>query len=45
MSMLVFGLGSEKSIKIDDMKMINTSFPNFKEILEKIGAKIEHIHK
>ncbi len=45
MSMLVFGLGSEKSIKIDDMKMINTSFPNFKEILEKIGAKIEHIRK
>ena len=45
MSMLIFGLGSEKSITIDDMKMIKTSFPSFKEILEKIGAKIEYIQK
>ena len=43
MSMLVFGLGSEKPVEIDDMKMIKTSFPNFKEILEKIGARIEYI--
>ncbi|MBS91914.1 MAG: hypothetical protein CMM95_02530, partial [Rickettsiales bacterium] len=45
MSMLVFGLACEKSIKIDDMKMIKTSFPKFKEILEKIGARIEYIQK
>ena len=45
MSMLIFGLASEKKIIIDDEKMIKTSFPNFKEILNSIGAKIEFISK
>ena len=45
MSMLIFGLASEKKIIIDEEKMIKTSFPNFKEILNSIGAKIEFISK
>ena len=45
MSMLVFGLASKKRIKVDDSKMINTSFPNFKEIIEKIGGNIDFISK
>ena len=43
MSMIIFGLSSKKSITIDNMKMIETSFPNFFEILKKIGARIERI--
>ena len=45
MSMLVFGLASKKRIKVDDSKMINTSFPNFKEIIEKVGGNIDFISK
>ena len=45
MSMLVFGLASENNITVDDEKMIKTSFPNFKEILNSVGAKIEFVQK
>ena len=45
MSMLIFGLFSNKSIVIDEMTMIKTSFPGFKETFEKIGAKIEYLQK
>jgi 3-phosphoshikimate 1-carboxyvinyltransferase len=45
MSMLVFGLASENKIIIDDEKMIKTSFPNFKEIFNSVGAKIEFLPK
>ncbi len=45
MSMLVFGLASEKPITVDDISMIKTSFPNFAELLKKIGAKIKHVQK
>ena len=41
MSSLVFGMASSGSVEIDDMSMISTSFPNFKQIFEKIGAKIQ----
>ena len=40
MSSLVFGMASNGSVEIDDMSMINTSFPNFKETFEGLGAKI-----
>ncbi len=43
MSSLVFGMASNGSVEIDDMSMINTSFPNFKEIFEELGAKIKLI--
>ncbi|MFL2660507.1 MAG: 3-phosphoshikimate 1-carboxyvinyltransferase [Alphaproteobacteria bacterium] len=45
MSMLVFGLFSENPVIVDDMKMIKTSFPKFKEIFEKLGAQIEFFQK
>ena len=45
MSMLVFGLASDKPIKVDDISMIKTSFPNFAELLKKIGAKIKYVQK
>ena len=43
MSSLVFGMASNGSVAIDDMSMINTSFPNFKETFEGLGAKIKFI--
>ena len=43
MSSLVFGMASNGSVEIDDMSMINTSFPNFKETFEELGAKIKFI--
>ncbi len=45
MSMLVFGLFSKRPIVIDDMKMIKTSFPGFKELFVNLGAKIEYVQK
>ena len=45
MSSLVFGMASSGSVEIDDMSMISTSFPNFKQIFEKIGAKIKVVKK
>ena len=43
MSMLIFGLKSEKPIKVDKIDMIETSFPGFYKLLKKIGSKIEYI--
>ena len=43
MSSLVFGMASNGSVEIDDMSMIKTSFPNFKETFEGLGAKIKFI--
>ena len=34
-----------EDVKIDDMSMISTSFPNFKDIFTKIGAKIKPNNK
>tara|TARA_B100000989_G_scaffold269468_2_gene224901 strand:- start:1016 stop:2341 length:1326 start_codon:yes stop_codon:yes gene_type:complete len=45
MSMLIFGLASEKPISVDDISMIETSFPNFAKLLKKIGAKIKYVQK
>ena len=45
MSMLVFGLASENEIFIDEKKMIKTSFPNFKEVFNSIGADIVNVSK
>ena len=41
MSMLIFGMISEKPVSIDDMSMITTSFPNFRNLMESIGAKLQ----
>ena len=45
MSMIIFGLISEKAVKIDEIDMIFTSFPSFYDCLKKIGAKIEKVPK
>ena len=45
MSMLVFGMVSREPILVDDMRMIDTSFPGFKDCLQKIGANIEVVQK
>ena len=40
MSMLVFGMVSEKPVSIDDFETIKTSFPNFKDLFAEVGAKL-----
>ncbi|GAA3055571.1 3-phosphoshikimate 1-carboxyvinyltransferase [Rhizobium viscosum] len=41
MSFLVMGLASEHPVGIDDSSMITTSFPQFMDLMESLGAKIE----
>ena len=45
MSMIIFGLVSEKPITIDQTKMIETSFPDFADLMKKLGAKIDYVQK
>ena len=40
MSSLIMGLVCKNPIEIENPEIINTSFPNFIEIMQKIGAKI-----
>lgn len=41
MSFLIMGLASKLPISVDDGSMIDTSFPNFAELINEIGGKIE----
>lgn len=41
MAFLIMGTASEKTIKIDDGNCIKTSFPNFVNLMNNIGAKIK----
>ena len=41
MSFLVMGLASEHPVGIDDSSMIATSFPQFMDLMEGLGARIE----
>jgi len=41
MSFLVMGLASEHPVGIDDNSMIATSFPQFMDLMEGLGARIE----
>ncbi|MBA5723768.1 3-phosphoshikimate 1-carboxyvinyltransferase [Candidatus Liberibacter sp.] len=41
MSFLIMGLASEYPVAVDDGNMISTSFPNFIELMQGLGAKIE----
>jgi 3-phosphoshikimate 1-carboxyvinyltransferase len=43
MSFLVLGLATEKPVRIDDRTMIATSFPEFMELMSKLGAAIETV--
>lgn len=38
MAFLTLGLVSEKPITVDDTNMIATSFPEFRSLMEKLGA-------
>ena len=41
MSFLILGLSSQKYIQIDDCSPINTSFPNFIQLMRELGANLE----
>tara|TARA_B100002051_G_scaffold77759_1_gene74431 strand:+ start:98 stop:1420 length:1323 start_codon:yes stop_codon:yes gene_type:complete len=41
MSFLILGLSSQKYIEIDDSSPINTSFPNFIQLMRELGANLE----
>ena len=41
MSFLILGLSSQKYIDIDDCSPINTSFPNFIQLMRELGANLE----
>ena len=43
MSFLILGMCSQKPIVIDDGRSINTSFPNFIEIINQIGGNISDL--
>ena len=39
MSFLVMGLASKEPVTVDDARMIATSFPDFRELMEGLGAR------
>lgn len=41
MSMIIFGLRSDKFVEVDDIEMIKTSFPDFIKILKNTGANLK----
>jgi 3-phosphoshikimate 1-carboxyvinyltransferase len=41
MSALVLGLNADAPVSVDDASMIATSFPNFFELMDTLGATIE----
>jgi 3-phosphoshikimate 1-carboxyvinyltransferase len=41
MAFLTMGLGAEKPVTVDDISMIETSFPNFISLLTGLGARFE----
>ena len=40
MSFLIMGLATEQKVKVDDATAIATSFPNFVELISKIGGRL-----
>ena len=43
MSFLILGMNSKEPIKIDDARHIGTSFPNFTDLMNKLGANIKEL--
>jgi 3-phosphoshikimate 1-carboxyvinyltransferase len=43
MAFLTLGLGAERPVAVDDISMIETSFPNFVTIMESLGARFHPI--
>jgi 3-phosphoshikimate 1-carboxyvinyltransferase len=40
MAFLALGLGAEQPVELDEAEMIATSFPNFVEVMQGLGANI-----
>lgn len=43
MAFLVMGMASEEPVTVDDAAAIETSFPGFSDLMNKLGAKIEEV--
>ncbi len=43
MSFLTLGLGSQQSMQVDDVSIIDTSFPSFLPMMEGLGASYEEV--
>ena len=43
MSFLVLGMVSDHPIRVDDVETINTSFPQFADKMNQLGAHIESV--
>jgi 3-phosphoshikimate 1-carboxyvinyltransferase len=43
MSFLTLGLGSQKPMQVDDVSIIDTSFPGFLEMMSSLGASYEEV--
>jgi 3-phosphoshikimate 1-carboxyvinyltransferase len=43
MAFLTLGLGSAKPVIVDDVAMIETSFPNFAPLMESLGARFQKL--
>ena len=41
MAFLVMGLGSDRPVGVDDVTYVSTSFPEFRGLMEKLGAQFE----
>lgn len=41
MAFLVMGLGSDRPVAVDDVTYVSTSFPEFRGLMEKLGAQFE----
>jgi 3-phosphoshikimate 1-carboxyvinyltransferase len=41
MAFLVLGLAAEEPVTVDDASMISTSFPEFQDLMQRLGAPIE----
>jgi 3-phosphoshikimate 1-carboxyvinyltransferase len=44
MSFLVMGLASQKPVSVDDVSMIATSFPEFENLMQSLGAEFIRVN-
>jgi 3-phosphoshikimate 1-carboxyvinyltransferase len=40
MAFLTLGLGADRPVTVDDADTINTSFPEFRSLMERLGATV-----
>jgi 3-phosphoshikimate 1-carboxyvinyltransferase len=41
MAFLTMGLASERPVTVDDTTMVATSFPEFRNLMERLGARYQ----